>query len=103
MAHSELVPVKILFFAQAREQTKLSEGQLKLPKQCSAINALKGVLEEFPSLKPLENCIILARNQNYLDIYSNEPIEFGANDELAVIPPISSGIVFWQSHIILFA
>jgi len=86
------ISVRILFFAQAREQTKQSEGNILFPrKSYKAREILDSILLSFPELKPLERCVILARNQNYLDFNSDELVDLKANDEIAVIPPISSG------------
>lgn len=88
----QIVSVRILFFAQAREQTKQSEGNIYLPQGTyKAREILTSILDTFPELRPLANCVILAKNQNYLDFSSDEDIELKANDEIAVIPPISSG------------
>lgn len=87
------VSVRILFFAQAREQTKQSEGNIDFVQRTyKPREILNSILNTFPELKPLEHCVILARNQNYLDFNSEEEIDLKANDEIAVIPPISSGI-----------
>jgi len=91
---SDRISVRILFFAQAREQTKLREANLELlnkPATYTARTLLSSIVESFPRLKPIEKCLILAQNQKYLDCQSEEYIHINANDELAVIPPISSG------------
>lgn len=86
------VSVRVLFFAQAREQTKQSESCMLLAQGAyTPREILKSILETFPELKPLEHCVILARNQNYLDFNSEESVNLKTNDEIAVIPPISSG------------
>lgn len=90
---AQTVPVRILFFAQAREQTKQTEGNIDFPRKAyKAREILESILETFPELKPLEQCVILAKNQNYLDFNSEELVDLRANDEIAVIPPISSGL-----------
>jgi len=88
----EPIPVRVLFFAQAREITKLSqEVVLFSSKPYTAKDILDNIIIHYPSLKPLEQCVILARNQTYLDLESEELIVFNSNEELAVIPPISAG------------
>jgi len=93
MEDEKSLQVKILFFAQAREQTKLREGFIALAQNHSIKpkELLASVIESFPGLKPLENCIILAKNREYLDLESQEEIVLRQGDELAVIPPISAG------------
>ncbi len=44
----------------------------------------------FFSLSVIKDNVILAHNQEYLDI-GNIPVTLSAGDELAVIPPISGG------------
>ena len=84
--------VQILFFAQAREQAKLREGSITVERNLvKAKELLANVIESYPGLKPLEKCIILAKNRVYLDFESEEDILIRPEDELAVIPPISAG------------
>lgn len=87
------VPVRILFFAQAREQTKTSEAFLDFSSTITYTprQILDAILINFPTLKPLQHCVILAKNQAYLDFDSEDKILFKSSDEVAVIPPISAG------------
>jgi len=88
----DTITIKILFFAQARECTKLRESSINFEQKHIKAKALFAkVLEQFPGLKPLEKCIILAKNKTYLDFDSDEDILLRSEDELAVIPPISAG------------
>jgi molybdopterin converting factor small subunit len=93
--------VRILFFAQAREQTKTSEAQISFSslRTYKPKEILDSILNNFPALKPLEHCLILARNQNYLDFDSKEEILFKSADEVAVIPPISAGIYYTYTEL----
>ncbi|CAL8111221.1 unnamed protein product [Orchesella dallaii] len=87
-----IISVKILFFAQAREQTGQSEGSITIPQ--NVINAreiLNNILDTYPKLRPLEHCVILTVNHVYMDLTSNVPVSLAENDEIGVIPPISSG------------
>jgi len=92
--------VKVLFFAQAREQTKLKEGSITLSANDSfkAREILNLIIKNYPSLGPLQDCLILARNQNYLDLESEEYFELHSSDEIAVIPPISAGNFFLSNR-----
>jgi molybdopterin converting factor small subunit len=86
------VAIRILFFAKAREIVKVSEETLYLDRSWSKVRSLfEEILNRWPSLRPLQDCLILARNQGYLDLDSEEEVELLLNDEIAVIPPISSG------------
>ena len=75
--------VRILFFAQAREQTKLRESSIVFQNKESPLKArdlLATILDKFPGLKPLENCIIIAKNRTYLDFESDEDIILKPDD-----------------------
>lgn len=91
--NSAVVLVRILFFAQAKEQTKTSEATISFSasKAYKPREILESILASFPTLKPLQQCIILAVNQTYLDSESEEEFVFKSIDEIAVIPPISAG------------
>jgi len=91
---AEFISIKILFFAQAREQTKLSEGTLSLginKAHLTASDLLSEIIDNYPGLRPLQKCVILSKNCTYLDLDSEEVLQLRSNDEIAVIPPISSG------------
>jgi molybdopterin converting factor small subunit len=86
------ITIRILFFAQAREQAQSPQGYLKFSnRRIKPKDILQNLLTSFPALIPLQDCIILALNQNYLDIDSDQELELRSTDELAVIPPISAG------------
>lgn len=89
----EFISVRVLFFAQAREQAKTSQANLSFSpsRRYTPKEILDSILLKFPSLKPLEGCIILAKNQTYLDLQSEEGVLLREVDEVAVIPPISAG------------
>ena len=89
---AEEVSIRILFFAKARELVKSSEETIVLKNSSITARLLfEEILSHWPILKPLQECIILARNQSYLEFDSEDEIQLLANDEVAVIPPISSG------------
>uniref|UniRef100_A0A1I7VSX3 Protein HIRA n=1 Tax=Loa loa TaxID=7209 RepID=A0A1I7VSX3_LOALO len=66
------VPVHLILFGEARELANLSE---------------RNMLKE---LSPIEECCILALNQEYIGDH-NETFTISAHSEIAVIPPISGG------------
>jgi molybdopterin converting factor small subunit len=95
LSQSQHQSIRVLFFAQAREVTKLREGSLSLKisnqSELTPLEILQAILEKYPSLQPLQHCIILAHNQTYLDLESPQRLRLQETDELAVIPPISAG------------
>lgn len=97
--------IRVLFFAVARELVKSREEIIQV--SCSNItgeNLLLEILEHFAVLKPLKYCLVLARNHSYLDLSLEQEIQLEEDDEIAVIPPISSGseifiIIKWRHFI----
>jgi sulfur-carrier protein len=80
--------LRVLFFASAREAAGCAEATV----ECEAGGISEAVFWErlvgdFPALVPLRGSVRLARNFEYL-----APGErFSAEDEAAVIPPVSGG------------
>src|SRR5947209_3458298 len=92
MAEGEGIQVRVLFFAKARELVKFSEATISLKEHSlTPRNLFEEILNHWPNLRPLQNCMILARNQAYLDLDSETEVQLVVGDEIAVIPPISSG------------
>ena len=84
--------VKVLFFAKARELTKLSESELNLKSSNLKIQQIYQALEtQWPEIKQLKRSFALALNEEYLEENTDAVINFQTNDILAVIPPISGG------------
>ena len=94
----------ILFFAKAKEVVKKSSLVVQLPSKFDSLDDLLQKVEvEFPELKILNRCFVLALNQNYLmesdkndqngclDKHLRTEITLNDGDELAVIPPLSGG------------
>ncbi|PXF48340.1 Molybdopterin synthase sulfur carrier subunit [Gracilariopsis chorda] len=89
MTEQELISIRVVFFAKARELAAVSSITLPIPSCTTPHAALNNsVLPRFPALKPLIDHIILAVNQSYV----SEPTRYlQEGDELALIPPISGG------------
>ena len=102
---ADYVNVNILFFAKAKELVKKSSLLVQLPPKFNSIDDLLDKVEvEFPELRTLNRCFVLALNEDYLsenkeldkhnasgtNIQSIE-IVLNDGDELAVIPPLSGG------------
>ncbi|XP_076306410.1 molybdenum cofactor synthesis 2A [Tachypleus tridentatus] len=87
---SGVVKVKLLFFAKARELVHVSDTELELPNgHYSQKNILSIILERYPVLCPIQENVILAINEEYMD--RAQSIQLKEGDQLAVIPPLSGG------------
>ncbi len=78
--------MRVLFFAQVREATRVAEGELDVADvDASALwNAL---LQRWPTLAAHRANTRLARNGRYA---ARDEI-FRAGDEVALLPPVSGG------------
>ena len=82
--------VKVLFFAKARELLdKESDNLFVEEKNYSGLELITVLEEKYPALLNLNRSFILALNEEYLEM--DQSVTLTANDELAVIPPISGG------------
>nr|CAD7612685.1 unnamed protein product [Timema genevievae] len=86
MTNNLKVPVKVLFFAKARELSGRKESELEIECSLTYECLLDTLVKEF-SLELVENHLILAVNQEYKSAGHN--IVLKAGDEIAVIPPLS--------------
>ncbi|KAI9815596.1 MAG: hypothetical protein M1832_005457 [Thelocarpon impressellum] len=80
---------KILYFASAASYTKKDSDRLDAPLPLSR---LFDVLDErYPGMreKVLSSCAVTA-NLEYVDVHGSGVV-IGAGDEVAIIPPVSSG------------
>ncbi|XP_028399219.1 molybdopterin synthase sulfur carrier subunit-like [Dendronephthya gigantea] len=87
--HSGKVEVNILLFAKAKELANTGAGVLRLPRRVKGRFILEEIICNWPSLKPLSSCLMLALNETYIDLV--EEINLNDSDEIAVIPPLSGG------------
>jgi len=81
----EKVPIQVLFFAKAREMTGQSNSQVKLSKAVTARQIQEELENNFPDLLTLRGLYVLALNEEYLNITS---------EDLVVLSPGKVGIVF---------
>ena len=78
--------MRVLFFAQLQDVTGCAAVELAAPPV--NVEELWAVLfEKFPGLQAQRGNIRLARNWEYADAETR----FGADDEVALIPPVSGG------------
>jgi len=83
-----VVNVTIVFFAQARELSKLKSTTSQLPQTLFGHN-LRSILVDRFNLLSIGNIFILAINENYIS--DSLQITLKEKDIVAVIPPISGG------------
>lgn len=83
----DLVTVKVLFFAIAKEISGQSETELCVKSKISYDDLKQLICEKF-GLEIIKRNIILAVNQDYC---GEGDLVLKDNDELAVIPPLSAG------------
>lgn len=83
----DFVTVKVLFFAVSKEISGQSETELTVKSKITYTELKQLIVDKF-GLALIENNIILAVNQDYCE---EGDLVLKANDELAVIPPLSAG------------
>ncbi len=93
-----MAPIKILFFAAARE---LAGGVQQVTADVAPAPDGDGVLrlkdvrahlaKAYPGLRPIIDEVTLALNMEYVSAESEATLAVQAGDEVALIPPISGG------------
>lgn len=84
--------VKILFFAKARELVLKDSDTILLflaSNGTTGEDILNQVLVKYPALTPISKNIVLAINQEYVEL--EQLIEIESKSEIAIIPPLSGG------------
>jgi MoaE-MoaD fusion protein len=80
--------ITVLLFAHARELVDSSSVELELPDGRATIKSVTDALtSEYPVLSDVMRTAMLAVNRKYVE----EDVTVSANDEIAVIPPVSGG------------
>lgn len=83
-----VINVTVIFFAQARELSKVKNTTIQLPQTLFGHDLRSMLINQF-NLLSIGNVFILAVNENYIS--DNLEITLKEKDVVAVIPPISGG------------
>lgn len=79
--------VRIKLFAVARDLTGTDAASLSVPEDATAGVVMESLLQQYPRLRDWENFLRVAVNWEYVSL--DEAVH--ANDEIAIIPPVSGG------------
>jgi sulfur-carrier protein len=79
--------IAVKLFAAARELAGTSELLLDLPDGSSVAEVRKRLSAAVPALAPLAERSLMAVNAQY----AGDALEVSADDEVALIPPVSGG------------
>lgn len=79
--------MRLLFFAQLKTATGLAEQEWQIETPLSEEAMWEALLRQFPQLSAHRPTVRIARNGHYLQ--TGEKLL--ANDEVALIPPVSGG------------
>lgn len=85
------IQVKVLFFAKAREITGKKEWYIVVPQKLSYTDLVDKVITHF-NLENIRDTLILAVNEEFVPL--NSTLILSQKDEIAVIPPLSGGLIF---------
>lgn len=78
--------IKLLAFGIVKEIFKVNLMEISLTEGASVAFLRKTLERQFPALKRLSTYMIAVNNE-----YAGEDVVLKANDEIAIIPPVSGG------------
>lgn len=80
--------LRLRFFASVRERLRRTEAEWELPDGATVHDLWQSLLAQHPQLQPLSSSITFAVNREYVA----RDHRLAAEDEVAIIPPVSGGI-----------
>jgi molybdopterin converting factor subunit 1 len=81
--------VKVLFFAASREAAGKSEELIDITDGSTTHTLLQHLVQSYPGLESVMRSCVFAVNQEYVP--PSQALVLKANDEVAIIPPLSGG------------
>ncbi|KAK3858612.1 hypothetical protein Pcinc_035210 [Petrolisthes cinctipes] len=84
------VSVSVLFFAGARDLAGVERSAITLPVVTTPEQLLARVVRSFGELDIIRDSVIISLNQEYC--VPGQELVLSAEDEVAIIPPISGGV-----------
>lgn len=82
-----MIRVKMIYFAQAREAAGTKNEEFILEEKSTVMTALSRAISAHPKLRPLENSIKVAINEEIMQ--EDTPLQQG--DRVALLPPVVGG------------
>lgn len=79
--------IRVRFFASIREKLRRDGVDWPLPAGATVREVLDQLCREFPALVDMRRSVSIAVNREYVDLDH----VLSANDEVALIPPVSGG------------
>ena len=79
--------VRLRFFASLRERLRRGEDACELPETATVADLWEVLCRQYPQLRELSGSISFAVNREYVE----REHRLAANDEVALIPPVSGG------------
>ncbi|MFN8628698.1 MAG: molybdopterin converting factor subunit 1 [Candidatus Binatia bacterium] len=80
--------VQLRFFAAVRERLRRAEADWDIPEGATVQDLWQSLTAQYPQLQPLGSSITFAVNREYVA----RDHQLAANDEVAIIPPVSGGV-----------
>ncbi len=80
--------IRLRFFASLRERLRCSEAERRLPEGATVDDLWQALCAEHPQLAGLRSSMTFAVNREYV----RGDHVLTANDEVALIPPVSGGM-----------
>ena len=84
---SEIIKVKVRFFAAPREAIGTGEMELEMPAGSTVEELITLLTEQYPTLRPFTRFVNVAVNRAYVGMQT----ELCDGDEVACLPPVGGG------------